>query len=281
MKYEQLIRARFNVVSQHGDEFLCTCPYHNDTGRPNLYANGAKGLFLCHACGAKGKLDGDVPEDWGGLLSRLRGADIPPPEPVTYGPEWLHQFDHPCSYWQQRGFTSQTIRKFQLGYDPFRDEAIIPVRNEDSDLIGAIRRRLSVNDGGPRYLYPKGFPLSRTLFASWMLGARHSKVALVEGSLDAVACWNAGVPALALLGSRLTVTQHKLLHRLGVQHIVVMTDNDTAGRDAVDQIYTESAGLLISVGVYRHYWTAKDPADLQPSQIKKMFHSAKRISHRL
>jgi DNA primase len=197
----------------------------------------------------------------------------------VYGSAWLRQFDNYTPYWEeQRGFTESTIRKFQLGYDPFRDEGIIPVRNEDNEIIGVIRRRLNITDKGPRYLYPKGFPLSRTLFGSWMLGSKHNRVALVEGSLDCVACWDAGVPALALLGARLSSTQHNLLHKLGVEHVVIMTDNDAAGRDAVDQITSDSSGLMISVGLYRHYWNAKDPGELTPQQIKKMFYSAKRTN---
>jgi DNA primase len=278
MKYEPLIRKRFDVVSQHGDEFLCKCPYHEDTGRPNLYANGVKGLFLCHACGAKGKLvDEDMPEDWKGLLGRMRGLDMPPPEPQTYDNRWLQQFDNPTPYWSERGFSEQTIKRFQLGYDPIKDEGIIPVRDHHGTLVGAIRRRLDAADG-PRYLYPRGFPLSRTLFGSWMLGAKHNKVAIVEGSLDAVACWNARVPALALLGSRLSQTQLRILHELDVQHLVLMLDNDTAGRDGTEQIMEDSWGFLISRGEYRTYWKAKDPADLAEKQIRKMFHSALRTS---
>lgn len=281
LRYEQLIKQRFHVVSQHGEEFLCKCPYHEDTGRPNLYVNGAKGLFLCHACGAKGKIDGDIPADWMGLLERMRTA-IDPPEPDFYDNAWLKQFQtFPTDYWTERGLSESVIRRFELGYDMLRDQGIIPVRDEHSRLVGAIRRNLHPQPGEPRYLYPKGFPLSKTLYGSWMLGAKHTKVALVEGSIDALSCWSARVPALALLGARLSVTQHRLLHRLDVKHIVIFTDNDTAGQDGADEIQESVDGLLVSRVQYRPYWTATDPGGLRPEQIRKAFHSAKRLNMRV
>lgn len=279
LKYEKLITKQFKVVSQHGDEFLCVCPFHHDTGRPNLYANGVKGLYLCHACGAKGKVAGDVPEDWKGLLSRLSPDDVVD-EQVVYDTAWLRQYDFPTDFWTERGFSDGTIRRFELGYDPLRDEAIIPTRDHHGDLIGVIRRRLDPGDG-PRYLYPKGFPLSRILFGANLLGANHRKVAIVEGSLDTVACWNAKVPAVGLLGANLTKTQCRLLYELDIEHLVVMTDNDTAGRLAVEHILDEVRGMVVSIGAYRPYWAAKDPGDLKPQQIKKMFHSARRWNFRI
>lgn len=278
MRYEQLIRNTFTVVSEHGDEFLCKCPYHDDTGRPNLYANAVKGVFLCHACGAKGRLESrELPEDWEGLLKRM-DMKLEPPPPTFYNNTWLDQFDNPCDYWRSRGFSDQTIRQWKLGYDIMRNEGTIPVWDERSRLIGAIRRRFAKD--GPKYLYPKGFPLSRILFGSHRLGKNHRKAAIVEGSLDTIACWNARVPALGLLGAHITETQHQLLHKMDVHHIVLMTDNDVAGDAAVESVLDTVKGITVSVAQYRSYWNAKDPGDLQPQQIRKMFHSALRSNMR-
>lgn len=282
MKYEEVIRQRFDVVSVSGDEFLCRCPFHNDTGKPNLYVNGVKGLYYCHACQAKGSLkDVPVEEDWRKLLARIEGSDRPRQKYMRN--EYLKQFRHPHPYWsEQRGFSEKTIKRFELGYDIMRNEGVIPVRDHRSRLIGVIRRRFDADvDGGPRYLYPKGFPLSKTLFGMWLLGVRHRKVALVEGSLDAIACWNARVPALALLGSRLSEAQHDLLHKLGIEHVVVFTDNDRAGRAAVEQIHEEVHGLQVSAVQYRPYWSGKDPGDLTEKQIRKAYHSARLLTMRI
>lgn len=284
MRYEPIIRNTFDVVSVHGSEFLCKCPYHNDSGRPNLYANADKGVFLCHACGAKGRLgDDDLPPDWKGLLDRLSPDTAALPAPTTYANAWLDQFDYPTPYWGSRGFSEATIRRFQLGYDPLRDHGIIPVRNERYKLVGAIRRDFTWTKGcgRPKYMYPKGFPLSRVLFGSWLLGKGHRKVAIVEGSLDTIACWNARVPALGLLGANLTDKQHQLLHHLGVEHVVLMLDNDRGGEDGREHFLEKVTGMGVSVAEYRPYWGVKDPCDLTPQRLRKMFHSAARVTMRI
>lgn len=274
MVYADLIEQRFEVVSVSGAEFLCVCPFHNDTGKPNLYANAEKGLYFCHACGAKGSL-GEAEPTADRLRTLLRKMESRPKSATkTYPESWLQQFDNHTDYWSMRGFSDAIVRRFNLGYDVLRNEATIPVRRMDGKLIGAIRRRLDVDAGGPRYLYPRGFPLSRILFGTWMLGRSHSKIALVEGSLDAVACWDARVPALAMLGSNLTSSQHRILHELGVEHVVIFTDNDSAGRQAVLQIREEVSGIAVSAVKYRSYWNAKDPGELTKPQIRKAFHSA-------
>ena len=275
MKYESLIRQRFEVISQSGDEFLCRCPFHNDTGKPNLYANGDKGLYFCHACKAKGKVDGDIPPDWESLIARL-GGPLEPPTPDTYGEEWLDQFDIvETSYWEERGYTPETIKQWRLGYNPWKDAGTIPIRNDDGDILGVIRRNFDPEM--PKYMYPKGVKLSKILWGASALTEEHTKVALVEGSLDAIACWQARVPALGLLGSHMSLFQYKLLKRLDIRHIVVFTDNDDAGRSGAEEIIEVVDDILVSVARYRPYWNAKDPSDLTDQQIRKAFHSAKRI----
>jgi DNA primase len=151
----------------------------------------------------------------------------------------------------------------------------IPLRDEQKRLLGVITRRL--DDQKPKYRYPKGFKIGQHLFASWLIRQHHTKVAIVEGSVDSMACWDARIAALGLLGSRLTDDQRDLLKRLGVQHVVLMLDNDKAGREGTYQVYEalKGTGIRVSVGVYRPYWQEKDPAALTPARRRKQFHSAK------
>jgi DNA primase len=142
-------------------------------------------------------------------------------------------------------------------------------------VMGVIFRRL--DNEKPKYLYPKGFAIGKALFGSWHVreGAI-TKVALVEGPLDVVASWNARVPALGLLGAQLTRDQRRLLLSLGVRQVVIMTDRDRAGLKAVQQIKQRlyKSGIIVKVGEYRSYWVGKDPGELKPIQVRKMFHSA-------
>lgn len=270
-----------DVRGTSGSEYVCRCPFHDDKGKPNLYVNAVNGLWLCHACGEKGnakklaqKLNVEL-LDSGVTVSSLRSRV----ETLTYGQErkvkvyseaWLRQFDFDHPYWtDERGFSEKTVKEWQLGYWPAKDVVTIPMRATNGDILGVIERRL---DGGkPKYKYPKGGMKGRYLFGGWKVKTK--KVALVEGPLDAIACWQARVPALALMGARITRDQCKVLSKLDVRSVVLMMDNDQGGREAIEQVQTELDGLIVRVGEYRPYWTMKDPGSMSPIQIRKMFHA--------
>lgn len=280
MLWEDVIRQRFDVQAQSGDEFICRCPWHNDQGKPNLYVNGKKGVWLCHSCGSKGHLRSitqsmpAVKTD-GVRKALLEQMSTSSNERPLYKAEgWLKKFDFPHDQWDER-LSPACQERFQVGYDPFTDLLTIPIRDSRGRLLGVITRRL--DDLKPKYRYPKGVKIGTLLFASWLIRKRHRKVAIVEGSVDTMACWDARVPALGLLGSRMTEDQRDLLLRLGVQHVVLMLDNDNAGRAGQQQVneMLQGTGILVSVGVYRSYWGDKDPSALNADRRRKMFHSAR------
>lgn len=280
MRYEHLIRSTFDVVGTAGDEFLCKCPWHVDGIKPNLYVNGVRGVFICHSCGKKGHLkgiSGKIPlPSSGDIADRLRQMRVVKDDHMTvYNERWLQQFDNDHKAWHDRQLSPDIISRFDLGYDYMKDVLTIPVRDSDGSLLGVITRRL--DDQKPKYRYPRGFPIGRYLFAAWEIpsGSRQT-VALVEGAIDAVACWDARVPALAMLGSRLTKDQAHVLKVLQVHTAVIFTDNDGPGRDAIRQVSEALRAVNIGVKVaqYRPYWRVKDPADLTPQRRRKAYHSA-------
>lgn len=288
MKYEAIIRRSFDVKGTSGSEFVAKCPWHNDKGKPNLYINGVKGVFYCQACGRKGHLR-NIAETLPAattmeIRERLKLMNERTSNQRRVYPEaWLTQYqglafpDRPWDavhpYWRDRGLSLDVIRRFNLGFDYQKGMLTIPVRDPRGQLLGVINRVLT--DARPKYRYPKGFPISNHLFASWEVKTQ-TKVAIVEGALDAITCWDAKVPALALYGSRLSEKQRGVLIRLGIEQVVIFTDNDEAGQTAIPQI-TEAlrgTGVLCRVARYRPYWSGKDPGDLRHDQIKKAFHSA-------
>ena len=277
-RYDSFIQQNFQVVERTGDEFICRCHWHDDRGKPNLYVNSTKGVYICHSCGKRGHLSqlGATPvSSTRGIRHRLSKMSEQQPEQRYYPESWLRQFAFPHPAWDERGFSAPTIAQFELGYDPIKDTLTIPLRNAQGAILGVIRRRL--DDGRPKYLDPTGVKKGKYLYGAWQIKPHQHRVALVEGPLDAVACWDARVPALALMGARLTYDQSKVLYRLGIRHVVLMTDNDKPGRDALYQIKDMvKESLVVSVGTYRSYWSAKDPGELNPQQRRKMFHSAKK-----
>jgi DNA primase len=270
--YAPVIERRFEVHHWEGPEALCRCEWHDDQGRPNLSVNGRTGLYRCFVCGARGKIGGlTEDEEMAALRSKLKAMDEPDVEETQEKPEsWLKQFGG-HSYWKTgRGFSRRTIERFNLGYDPHTNRLTIPIRSIEGNLLGAIYRAL--DDSKPKYLHPKGFRTGHHLFAAHLL-ANRTKVALVEGPLDAVACWDARVPAVAVYGARLTEGQAHLLRLLGVDTVVPMFDNDPAGRAAADGIREYIPDLIIHKGLWRWDY-AKDPGELRPEHRRMFWRSA-------
>jgi DNA primase len=274
-RYGTLIESSFRVVSHHGAEVLCWCKWHEGTS-PKLYVNEDTGLYYCQRCGAKGSLSSDSlpPVDLKDIRKRLRLIGQVEALKV-YHEAWLDQFDFPHDFWKTRGFTAEIIDRFRLGYDPVTDCATIPLRDSHGRILGVVRRKL---DGSkPKYVFPKGFKSGRDLFGSYLVRRRHGRLALVEGPLDAIACWDARIPAVALHGARITADQVKLLKILGVHTVVCMTDNDYAGREAILSIKGGLNGTSVLIGIYQPTWfnslgrPAKDPGELSKGRRRTMY----------
>lgn len=285
LKYERFIAQYLEPKVRSGDEFFCICPFHDDHS-PSFAINGRSGLWLCHACGVAGNMPQLVDAIGGNLpattvaafrerMSALRKYEEP--ETLTTKPDaWLLQFSHPTDYWTtKRMLSEETIEYFGLGYDPIWDAATIPIRDRENRLLGVTRRRLGKTKG-PRYIYPKGFKAARHLFNSWTTIGGHTpaRVALVEGTIDAMTCWDAGVFAFSLYGSRLSPIQQRILHEKGVRRVVLFLDNDKAGQKAVEDITEQLNGIQPLYVQYPSGDRVKDPGDLTNEQIIGMFQNA-------
>lgn len=278
MRYADVVRQHFVVKSVAGNEMLCICPWHGDTNPGHLYINSRNGLFVCFSCHKKGSLDRlgvDLPlQTTAGIRDRLRARAVPEKATQHFPEGWLKQFDVPHPYWvQERRLSQAVVDRFCLGYDPFSNRTTLPLRDVRGRILGVTYRRL--DDGKPKYLHPKGFPIGKHLYGAWLL--RNEKtVALVEGQVDAIRCWSERVPALSMMGSRLTRDQVKVLQHLGVSKVVLMMDNDNAGLTGTIGVYEalQGSGIRVVSGWYRDYWNVKDPDALKGDRLRKMFHSA-------
>ena len=261
-RFEQIADRYLTVVLKGPQEWMCACPFCH--GGDCLQFNVNKGLFVCFTCGEGGSAKrlvnrlGGTYTDHGisvevlratldGLKLRMkeRGQKqeiLPESTLLRYG-------GIPHEYWtEDRGFNLKTIKKWGLGYDPILDRCTIAYRNVAGGLLGVIQRRL--DDQFPRYLYPKGFDRSGSLFGSWEVATRGvHKVALVEGSTDAICLDQADRFGVGQFGSSISQRQIRLLRRLGVRELILFYDCDIAGRKAELQARSVLDGFLVrSVG---------------------------------
>lgn len=297
--YEKWARKNLTIVldSSANGEWYGRCPFtanhaHGDKN-PSFGINVKKGVYYCHGCQEKGNfaklaeilrvgftMDPPDLDDLDAEIDSLIGASVSGnaiDEIKVYPERWLDQFlideDDVYGYWTDtRGLSEETVDSFSLGYDSLTNSATIPLRNFHGKPLGVIRRRMARN-AKPRYMYPKGFKISEHLWGAHYCKGENT-IAVCEGSVDALAMWDIGVPAVALLGSRISDHQTHLIHKIGCSEVVVMTDRDKAGREAAERVQSALNGVLVSVGRYRKQWAEKDPAALTPAQRTTMYETA-------
>lgn len=286
--YSDVAEKYLDVTLRSGTEWMARCPFHDDSSA-SLQFNVEKGLYYCFACHAKGNIKTflrhfgaqyrDPEVDVADIYAKLDLIDSvskSPTKPSTLPESTLKRYAFPTDYWDGRGLSRAVQTAFDLGYDPIENDAIIPVRNINGELIGVIRRRLE-KDAMPKYMYYKGFPRKTSMFASWLVAKKGTDHAVItEGSLDAVSVWQAGHPALAQYGSSISREQVVLLRRLGITRVTLFYDNDRAGREANLAAIPLLRDFLVYVVQYSDD-DVKDPGGMDNKTIRARIDGAKLI----
>lgn len=154
-------------------------------------------------------------------------------------------------YFESRGFRPDTLKVFgvedcQDRNSPMKFRAIIPIHFNGKE-IGYIARatRPWLN---PKYLFSEGIKKS-DYFYNWDRAINHAlktrTLFLVEGQGDVWKMHEAGVVnCVGLFGKSLSDRQKHLLLTSGVTNLVVLIDNDQAGREGKIKINRELSRLF-------------------------------------
>lgn len=236
------IVGSFVKLKRRGANYLGLCPFHNEK-TPSFTVSPSKEIYKCFGCGRSGNAIGFLMEHekytfvealrW---LAQKYGIQV---EETAVSPEAIAQrqaaeslyivnqyaqqhFSHTLfdteegqdvglSYFRERGFTEETIRKFQLGYcldtrdtfsaealkkgysaeylqkaglmvmrqerpaDNYRGRVIFPIHNQSGKVLGFGARILRTNDRAPKYINtPENeiYVKSRILYGTYF--ARHA-----------------------------------------------------------------------------------------------------------
>lgn len=237
---------------------ICPSPDHDDArpsasiyvGEPMERLRGGKtvkrlpGMWTCYSCHRAGRISSEAIENYTPSTDRnleviTDNLTAMEHERRVYPESWLDLFDYPGGihpYWLSR-FSEATCTFHRLGYDYEKDAGTYPLRAPNGDVVGVVRRSL---DGvGPKYRYPKGIDLHAEGFLYAYHEVRTSGsavVALCEGALDAIACWESGTAAMAIYGSKISEAQVKMINRLDLATVLLCFDNDLAGQDATRRV---------------------------------------------
>jgi len=262
-RFEKLADKWLVVKLRGGQEFMCECPKHEDLS-PSLQFNVDKGLFVCFSCGWKGTARKLVQELGGqysepeiqreNLLRKIseslaRGysmSAVKETEPRRNESILRRSQLIKTPYWQRRGFSEQTVKEWELGYDVMSASATIPLYTFEKELIGLILRSTDP-DFFPKYKYPKGFKKTHHFFGEHRLAENSpssepysggNRAILIEGATDAMSVWQAlresqedevGYFELGQYGAEISDFQVGLLKRYDIREIVEFYDYDEAG----------------------------------------------------
>lgn len=203
--------------------------------------------------------------EWDGLLEFLKSKNISP----------------------QVAEEAQLVRAKQQGgghFDLFRERLIFPILNHLGDPI-AFGGRI-IFEGQPKYLNSPEtllFSKSRTLY-----GLHHTAkfiraedlVVVVEGYMDAVSLYQAGIQnVVAIMGTALTPEHCRMIKRM-TPHVLVMLDGDAAGQNAAER----SLPVLLSQGLYPRGLVlpdGQDPDDFVKTQGAQALQERIQNSHDL
>lgn len=275
-------------------EITCTCPFHSGRSKGvNFSFNFVKGVYVCYvpSCGASGtaelflqralgyskikakevaykqSFEEELTLDEVQLLDpeRVRAHAIKArPDAITEGE--LGMFDFCPKYMLKRGYTKETLKRWEIGYDAETKRVTFPVRTKDGLLLG-VSCRTVIKDLEPKYLH-LGFDKGDVLYGSHLC-KNIGGVVVVEGQTDTLAIdqrarnmlkrMNLGV--VGVLGANVTDNQVAMLARFG--RVILAFDNDQAGQDAISSVGTRLTEKISPSHVHvAHRFTTHDPGDL-------------------
>tara|TARA_B100001564_G_scaffold173205_1_gene145744 strand:+ start:2075 stop:3097 length:1023 start_codon:yes stop_codon:yes gene_type:complete len=180
----------------------------------------------------------------------------------------------PSEYFVNRGFNKKTMKYFGIGdcYEPcsMKERAVIPIHNENGKHIVGLIGRSVKEYKTPKFLFhPKGFD-KRFYFYNYHRAIKKaietSCLYIMEGQGDVWRMYEAGVSnAVSILGKTITQQQQERLLSLPITNLIILTDNDQAGRESKVQIKRQ-LGRMFRLTFPK--LTQKDIGDMTTKDIK-------------
>ena len=294
-------RLDFDNVLPHARNVQCSCPlarWEHPKGSDSKPSMGimineaGPSLVNCFACGFRGTAEMLVQrlqrhrdeEDLSDAMMKVAEWDeealeavlgeageyeevVPEMAEVALPEVYLDDFRglaHP--YVLRRGFDiDPTLKTWEVGYDAEQKRVVLPVRNRNQELVGAVGRGVSKHSR-PKYLNYWKFEKGLYLFGEHLLPDERGSIVVVEGPLDALRVWQetrrSGVPAnvVALMGADPTWKQIEKLAKWA-DDVVLFLDNDAPGWKAVSTIHKALKDRVMVTAVEYPSSVGGDPAE--------------------
>lgn len=149
---------------------------------------------------------------------------------------------HESDYLTNRGISPEVLTLFRTGYDPQSRAITIPWFDAAGRLLNVKYRTTYAK----RFWYAHGGVPVRDLIYGIDVIHRHmiKRAAAVEAEIDALYLWTIGVPAIATGGAAFNDKKRDLILRSPIETLVLLRDNDAAGRAWRNEIAKSLRGRL-------------------------------------
>jgi len=262
-----------------GDTLIGPCPIHHGDSQTAFHIDLKKNAYHCFTkCKSKGLRGGGNIIDFvadmekfglredgikkaADLIMKIIGqapapvpADAPQPEP--HRPE-EHPGNKPLAftlklnaahpYFETRGLAPETVKTFSLGLADkgiMKGRICIPIHDHQGNLVAyagrAIEDKIAEIEG--KYRLPANFYKMQVLF-NYHRAKDFPTVIIVEGFFDCFKVHQAGFPNVcALMGTVMSDFHEKLILQ-SFKQVVLMLDNDPAGKqgtkDILNRLYSK------------------------------------------
>lgn len=262
----------------------------------------------CFTCDWKAGVKGDGPkgvhrlflelakhdkERWGSFVDEAASIEEVDLEAIFmglrsrgYGTHEEHDRGDPIEAWQwspfkmvdrpgyllDRGISSETADAWGVGYDKHENRVVIPIRDRDEVLWGAVGRDVT---GRSKMKYKNYWNFKRryTLVGEHMV-RDDTELVVCEGPLDALALWDVlrkndlldSYSVVSTMGAEVRKEQVDLMVSLSSK-VIIAFDNDRAGKIAtIDMVKALSGRVRVHRVRYKDV-DGSDPADIGEAMI--------------
>lgn len=223
------------------------------------------------------------------MFCRAVDSLVPPPQADKgiHRNELASKLNIPATYYLNRGYSAGILRKYCVGEclaenRPMSGRVVVPVFDDNGEyMIGCIGRSLyekcdkcqSYHPPGTCYNFQKWlnqshFEASSTLYNYWeakKAAKATGTMVLVEGAGDVWRLVENGIEnVVGLYGAKLSDQQLIILEKSGIFNLVVLTDEDEAGRKAAERIKKKCGRIF---RMYFPRLSTKDAGELNADKI--------------
>lgn len=272
----------FGIKLNSRDKGLC--PFHREK-TPSFSIDRKNNIFTCFGCGETGdvitfasKMKEVEPLEAAKLLAEMFHIDVDDCTKRTSIKDYLKvciKDADKTNYFQKRGLTKETVKKYCLGYDVKRNAIVLPYSSE-------LRYYQTRSISNKKFYKPTNEEAgAEPLFnrkALW--GTSKEPVFIVESPLCALSIMQCGGVSVSLCG---VGGANKLVKEVKSKKpnapLVLCLDNDEPGQKASASLEKELQAAKIPYIVFNIAGSKKDPNELlmsNPEELKVAVAAAKR-----